>query len=100
MLGAANLDPNRHADPGAFDPDRPDVRRHLAFGTGIHTCIGAQLARLETRIALAAFADAIDSVQLDPRDPAIRLDDKDIGMWGFKRLPVLVSARSPGRAAQ
>jgi cytochrome P450 len=94
MLGAANLDPQRHSDPGAFDPRRPDVRRHLAFGTGIHTCIGAQLARLESRIALNAFVDAAASVQLDPLDPPIRLDDKDIGMWGFTRLPVRISART------
>jgi cytochrome P450 len=68
------------------------VRRHLAFGNGIHTCIGAQLARLETRIALTAFVERIASVELDPRNPPVRLDDKDIGMWGFQRLPVRVSA--------
>ena len=92
MLGAANLDRERHADPETFDPDRPDVRRHLAFGSGIHTCIGAQLARLEARIALTTFVDHIASVELDASDPPVRLDDKDIGMWGFQRLPVRVSA--------
>jgi cytochrome P450 len=96
MLGAANVDPGRHPCPEQFDPQRPDVRKHLAFGTGIHVCIGAQLARLEARIALATFADQIASVQLDPDDPPTRLVDRDIGMWGFNRLPVRVTARTAG----
>lgn len=93
MLGAANLDPQRYPFPSQFDPARPDVHRHLAFGTGIHTCIGAPLARLETRIALRAFAEHVESVQLDPVDSPTRLVDKDIGMWGFTRLPVRITGR-------
>lgn len=91
MLGAANVDPMRYPAAETFDTDRPDPHRHLAFGTGIHTCIGAPLARLETRIALRTFADQVARVDLQSDDPPIRLDDKDIGMWGFNRLPVRVS---------
>lgn len=97
MLGAANVDPARYPEAETFDTGRPDAHRHLAFGTGIHTCIGAQLARMETRIALRAFAEQVELVELDANDPPIRLDDKDIGMWGFTRLAVRVTARPASR---
>jgi cytochrome P450 len=53
-LLAVNRDPARFADPETFDPAR-EAGGHLAFGHGVHHCLGAPLARLETRIALAAL---------------------------------------------
>jgi cytochrome P450 len=55
LLGAANRDPATGGDPESFDPSR-EPGRHLAFGQGIHFCLGAPLARLEGRIAFRELA--------------------------------------------
>jgi cytochrome P450 len=54
LYGSANRDPDRFANPDEFRLDRPteEVGHHVAFGWGIHYCIGAPFARLEARIAL------------------------------------------------
>ena len=50
LIGAANRDPRKHAEPGAFDPDRADLG-HQSFGGGAYFCLGAALSRLEGRLA-------------------------------------------------
>ena len=61
LLAAANRDPSQFPDPGEFKMGRKNIKRHMAFGHGPHTCVGAALARLEVRIALETILAAFDN---------------------------------------
>ncbi|MEP7114423.1 MAG: cytochrome P450 [Ilumatobacteraceae bacterium] len=64
VYGAANRDEVVYPDAESFDPDRPRLKEHLAFGKGIHFCLGAALSRLEARVALEELARRIRSYTL------------------------------------
>ena len=71
LWGAANRDPARFEEPDTLDLSRTGVRGHLAFGRGIHFCVGSALARLEATVAIHTLLTRTSSFRLDgPEDDA------------------------------
>ncbi len=64
LNGAANRDPRRFDQPGEFRLGRDNVKEHIAFGRGIHTCPGASLARAEARVSLERILDRMHGIRL------------------------------------
>ncbi|GAA3602936.1 cytochrome P450 [Kineosporia mesophila] len=86
LLGAANHDPDEFPDPGLVDPDRAQ-KHHLAFGHGIHQCLGQNLARVELHEALSALFTRLPGLR--EADPQGSLDVKpDSATYGLESLRV------------
>jgi cytochrome P450 len=86
-VAAANRDARHFTEPDVFDPARAD-NKHLAFSHGIHTCIGAPLARLEGRVALNILLDRYPSLRTIPGEPPTFQPNP--AMTGVKVLPLRV----------
>jgi len=65
LWGSANRDPSVFDEPGRFLLDRPNARLHVGFGRGIHYCVGAPLARLETRVVIERLLARTKHLALD-----------------------------------
>jgi cytochrome P450 len=91
LWGAANRDATEFEHPDAIDLQRPAPRHHLAFGRGIHHCVGAPLARIEARIVLAQLLERTASVTLDPTDVPQWVNS--LMVRRHERLPVRITAR-------
>lgn len=73
VMGSANRDDSRFGNPDGFDVARPNVREHLSFGFGIHTCLGAPLARMQVKIVLEELGKRVPQLRLvDPDDIEFR----------------------------
>jgi len=83
-IGAANRDPERFPDPDRLDLARPD-KDHIAFGFGIHFCLGAPLARIEAQIALGTLLRRLPQLELATDTPQWR---ESSTLRGLKELPV------------
>jgi unspecific monooxygenase len=83
LLGAANRDPAVFTDPDTFDVDR-DPNNHLAFGVGVHFCLGAPLARMELAESVTALFDAFPDLAL-AGEPESR---GTFVLRGFRSVPV------------
>lgn len=87
-LGSANRDPEEFVDPNRLDIRR-DAKRHLSFGHGIHFCLGAPLARLETRIALVAILERFAEIRLAVPRSQLTWDHGDgLVLRGLSSLPL------------
>jgi cytochrome P450 len=87
FYGSANRDPQAFPQPDEFRLDR-DLRGHVAFGAGIHYCLGAPLARAEARITLNAFLDRFSTLKRGEGD-AVRQTASPV-VFGFTRLPLVL----------
>lgn len=86
MLSSANRDENEFADPDKFDIDR-DTRKHLAFGRGVHVCLGAPLARIEGQEIIRALLLNFPNIKLDTKVEDLRWR-RDVALRGLLSLPV------------
>jgi cytochrome P450 len=87
ILGAANRDPERYADPDTLDITREKIEP-LSFGNGIHFCLGAPLARMEGAIAFRALIERYPNMRLATDKPEW---GDNIILRGLKSLPVKVA---------
>lgn len=104
LIGAANRDPDRYADPDRFDISRPELSGatsfsaaadHLAFALGRHFCVGALLAEAEVRVAVNDLLDAMPNVRLAT---GATLVEQGLFTRGLRELPLEFSP-APGPRA-
>ncbi|AWW40819.1 cytochrome P450 [Streptomyces cadmiisoli] len=91
VLASGNRDPKRFENPDRFDPDRRD-NQHLGLGSGIHSCFGAPLARLEAQTALAELARRLENPRLLEDPPPYR---QNAVLRGPRHLPIACDGIRP-----
>jgi pimeloyl-[acyl-carrier protein] synthase len=90
-LGAANHDPEKFEEPEVFDITRTP-NEHLGFGSGIHFCLGAALARMDLTICLTTLLRRLPNLCFDPDKQAIPTKHSMLLLKGFDSLPVKFDA--------
>jgi cytochrome P450 len=88
LWGSANRDEAEFPEPNRFLMDRPNIKTHLGFGLGKHFCLGAALARMETRVALQALLAKKERVTLAVDAGALRHKPSILGVRRLRSLPI------------
>jgi cytochrome P450 len=92
-FAAADRDPAVFPDPDRFDVTRSNADQHLAFGLGVHFCLGAQLARKEMVTAFRVLLERLTDLRPTPgAQPGVHRPN--VLLWGFDRLNLSFSPRS------
>ena len=86
-FSAANRDPGTYPDPHSFDVERENAGTQIAFGYGVHMCIGASLARKEMDVAFRCLLDRISKVELTADEASLHYPP-NVLLRGLERLPV------------
>src|SRR5581483_12198261 len=89
VKASANLDEEVFSDARAFkvDRDRSELRKHVTFGAGVHSCLGAALARQELKLGIGTLLRRIPTLALDPEKKPTR--NKIFLVHGWDYLPVV-----------
>ena len=90
---SGNRDAQRFAEPDEFDLDRSNTNQHLAFGSGVHFCLGAMLARQEMKCAIREIVNAVESLELAVPPDQLDLSASMVILRGLKSLPVRLRTR-------
>jgi cytochrome P450 len=89
LIGSANIDERGFPEPGDVDFERP-ANRHLAFGGGVHRCLGSHLARLELRVALEQLHERIPDYSIKPGEEP----QYSVGIRAVEHLPLVFTPPS------
>ena len=91
---SGNRDSQRFAKADEFDLDRTNTRQHLAFGTGVHFCLGSMLARQEMKCAVREIVNSVESLELAVPPDQLDLSASMVILRGLKSLPVRLRTRA------
>ena len=89
---AANRDPAKYPDPDKFDVERKNARTHLAFGKGIHMCVGNMLSRKEMTVAFEAITARLDDIRL--KEGAVLQVAPNMLLRGYIAVPITFRKRA------
>ena len=90
VTASGNMDEEVFPNPEEFDIDRPNVSQHLSFSRGVHTCIGAVLARRELLKGITHLFETVAEISLDPAHPVRPHIGGTGNEHGFDAVPVII----------
>jgi len=89
MLAAANRDSAVFENPHEFNPLR-DSKKHLAYGKGVHVCLGAPLARIEAQETISLMLESFPKIEFAAEPNSLKWRE-DLALRGLTKLPVKLS---------